>query len=45
MRPLMDGGAPIEGYIVEFKKPDQADWNRANNGKLVKVIFCKKMRR
>lgn len=26
--PIDDGGAPIEGYILEFKKKDGKDWKK-----------------
>jgi hypothetical protein len=31
-RPLSDGGAPIEGYVVEQRKQGEEDWKRANMG-------------
>jgi hypothetical protein len=40
-RPVSDGGAPIEGYIVEYRKVGDADWGRANGGKNVRdTRFC-----
>lgn len=35
-RPTKDGGAPIDGYIVEKKKIGDTDWTRAN-AKPIKV--------
>jgi hypothetical protein len=36
IRPVFDGGCPIEGYIVEYKKTSDADWSRANGGRNVR---------
>lgn len=35
-RPLSDGGAPIEGYIIEKRKVGDDNWTRGNGGKLVR---------
>ncbi|KAL3088858.1 hypothetical protein niasHS_009150 [Heterodera schachtii] len=32
IRPLHDGGAPIDGYVVEQRKMGDDDWSRANIG-------------
>lgn len=32
MRPLQDGGSPIEGYVVEQRKAGDTEWQRANVG-------------
>uniref|UniRef100_A0AAF5DMX8 non-specific serine/threonine protein kinase n=1 Tax=Strongyloides stercoralis TaxID=6248 RepID=A0AAF5DMX8_STRER len=35
LKPVNDGGSPIEGYIIEKRKRDSDNWERAN-GKLIK---------